>query len=552
MKASIQWIAGLLLSCSNLVAFAQLPAILTNKKVQQAHYLPDYSYAGYHHGEKALSEDFSSFQIFDARNFGVVPDDELDDSRALLKMMDSVNALTVPVLVQLPAGKIIVSEVIYIERSHVVIKGAGNGPEGTTIYCPRPMMYFKDPDALAELREYLLDQNKRQIEPQNNIDLAFSQYSWSGGIFWTRVPNVRTKDYLDAYDQPPQVMAKCLAGKRGERSIQVASSDALIVGQVVQLVWYNREGPNGSLIGSIYGQNDLKVGSHHWNYPTHALVRQPTTIRAIKGNKIEISDPLLHEVKPEWGCELLYWPHLEEVGFADFQMVFPDAPVVAHHVEQGFNAIYLTRLMNGWVSKVSIENADSGILTEESANLTISQVETRGPKLAHYSVAMSGVHNVLVDQLQVRNRVRHSLSFNTYATRSVYKDCLVWEEPVLDQHSGANHQNLFDHITVYVGKSGETSFAIFGGGGAPYWKPSHGAYSTFWNLNVIVSEAVSASKIYLHGMKDGANARIIGIHANVPFELDYQPTPYLEMVNQPLSETPSLYSYQLNKRLGKE
>jgi len=225
------------------------------------------------------------------------------------------------------------------------------------------------------------------------------------------------------------------------------------------------------------------------------------------------------------------------------------APNIAHHVEEGYNAIYLTRLFNGWVTDVKIENADSGILTEEIANVTVSDIETSGEKIAHYSVAMSGVHNVLVQRLRVRNVVRHPLSFNTFSTKSVYADCQVEVAPILDQHAGANHQNLFDNIRVNVSLNGADEYPLFAGGGAGYWKPAHGAYTTFWNIGVTFGDGFETTRVVtLNGMTDGPMARLLGIYANRKIAVVYGPDAYIERVNSRISDIPSLYQYQLDMR----
>jgi hypothetical protein len=100
-------------------------------------------------------------------------------------------------------------------------------------------------------------------------------------------------------------------------------------------------------------------------------------------------------------------------------------PRVAHHLEPGYNGIYLTRVFDSWVRDVVIENADSGILTEGASNVTIERVTTSGTSMAHYSVQLGGVHNFLVRDLRVENPVEHPLSFNTFANKSVYLNAYV-------------------------------------------------------------------------------------------------------------------------------
>lgn len=531
---------------SSIVMAQQAPKILTDSK----NYLPDFSYAGYHFGESQIPE--SAGKIVNATDFGVKANDGLDDSKALLKAIKAATSTEGNVILQLPAGRIILSEILYIERSNFVLRGAGSGENGTEIYCPRPMMYLKDPESLAELREYLTTLDKRQREAENNIDLPFSQYAWSGGFIWTQVPGERVKSYLDKYEPVPSPLAKVNSGNMGEHVINVSEVKGLKVGDIVELQLFNKDGENGEIIQDLYKGAKVKPGSHHWKFPKLPIVRQQVEITKISNSKITIKTPLTIAIKPAYQAQLVEWKHLNEVGIEHIRFTFPDIPRVAHHVEPGNNAIFLTRLFNSWVKDVIITNADSAILGEEISNVSIQDIVTDGNHIAHYTVTLGGVHNVLVKNLKIYNKAVHPLSFNTFATKNVYQDCEIFADPVLDQHSGANLQNLFDHITVHLSPDKNNSYALFGGGGADYWKPSHGPFSTFWNLNIQVEKPVDSAKpILLYGMKDGPFARIIGVNGNAKFEVKYEPDAYIEFVNTPIEKIPSLYDYQLKKRLKK-
>ena len=64
------------------------------------------------------------------------------------------------------------SGILYIERDNFVLRGHGTDESGTEIYFPRPLMYCKDPEDLKELREYLIEFDKRQRK-KKTIDLPF-------------------------------------------------------------------------------------------------------------------------------------------------------------------------------------------------------------------------------------------------------------------------------------------------------------------------------------------------------------------------------------------
>jgi len=554
MIGSIRKTSLILLTVSMISSYSisqTLPDIITSSTVTDESYLPDFSYAGYRCGEVPIP--MISQTMIHATDYGVISDDGLDDSKNLMKAMAAAEAITGPVVLQLPPGRIILSDILYIERSHLVLRGSGSGDRGTEIYCPRPMMYMEDPEALAELREYLVQLDKRQREPQNNIDLPFSQYAWSGGMIWTQVPGERVKSYLGKYDVEEIEVARITSGKKGQHMLKGVDINGLKVGDVVQLQLFNTTGSvNSDLIDDLYKGADVKIGSHHWNFPSLPIVRQEVEITQIEGHDITIKSPLTVSITAAYNAKLVQWNHLEEVGIEHIRISFPDASYIAHHVERGFNGLFLTRLHNSWVKDVVIHNADSGILTEEIANVTIRDIKTTGSNKAHYTVAMAGVHNVLVENLSVYNLAVHPLSFNTFSTKNVYRNCEVFVMPVLDQHSGANHQNLFDQITVHIDPSEDGSYPLFAGGGAGYWKPSHGAYSTFWNIQVRFMSGIDhKNPILLNGMKDGPYARLVGISGNHPVEVQYGPSAHIEMVNQVPSTIPSLYQYQLDLRLKK-
>lgn len=545
--SSYSYLLVLVFFSFHLINAQELPLILKDQKVSNDNYLPDFSYAGYCNGEKELP---TNGLVIKATDYGVIADDGLDDTKTLQKAIEETKNITGKVVLQLPKGRLILSDIIYLQRSNFVLRGAGTGEHGTEIYFPRPLMYCKDPEVLKELREYLLEFDKRQREKENNIDLPFSQYAWSGGFIWAKVPNQRVKSYLQKYEKPYEVRANVINGKRGESTFNVTSVNNLKAGDIVELQLFNKDGESGQIIEELYKKTNVKVGGHHWNFPDLPLVKQQVKVTSVKNNKITINSPLIIDIKPNYKAQLVTWNHLEEVGIEHFKMTFPKAPRVAHHVEPGYNAIYLTRVFNSWVNDVVIENADSGVLTEEIANVTIKNITTTGTNLAHYTVAMSGTYNVIAEDVKVYNKAVHPLSFNTLCVKSVFMNCEVFVDPILDQHSGANHQNLFDNITVHLTPNEDRSYPLFEGGGAGYWKPSHGAYSTFWNIKVnTLGGFEHKENILLNGMKDGPYARIIGVYGNQKFTIEYEPKAYIECTNMFLKEYPSLYKYQLEKRL---
>jgi hypothetical protein len=120
----------------------------------------------------------------------------------------------------------------------------------------------------------------------------------------------------------------------------------------------------------------------------------------------------------------------------------------------------------------------------------------------------------------------------------------------LDQHSGANHQNLFDNIKLVEYKPDRSFFYV---GGDGYWAPTHGAFSTFWNIEIDYKFTnPDNDTLKIKGVHNGPSARLIGIHANYPLTIDYGPDAYIEGINRNNISVISLYNYQLGERLSKK
>jgi hypothetical protein len=96
-----------------LAGEAWTPAILTDPALADV-YLPDFSYAGYHWGEEPPPRPPATLDVTD---FGAVADDREDDTAAILKAVALANAASEPVVLQFPAGRFILRDILYIKRS---------------------------------------------------------------------------------------------------------------------------------------------------------------------------------------------------------------------------------------------------------------------------------------------------------------------------------------------------------------------------------------------------------------------------------------------------
>ncbi|MGV1683595.1 hypothetical protein [Sphingopyxis sp. NJF-3] len=527
-----------------------LPKILADPATQAAQPLPDYSYAGYGFGTAPIPEGAGT--VVDVTDYGAIPDDGLDDSKAVLRALDAANKVKGKVTLRFPAGRTQITEVLRIIRSDIVLDGAGDGAGGSELFFPRPLKLIDKSHAFDELRAYLVHEKKYQIEPEHNIDYLFTEYSWAGGMIFVGPENTRPVSYDGSKDVRDPVLANGVAGKQFEPMLTVDDPAKLHVGDVVQLQWFSVDGPDSRILKSLYGDTDLPIGSHHWSSPNRPVVVQSTRVAAIRGKTVTLGDPLLHDIRADQPAVVAQWEHLSNVGIQNLRLQFPEAPAFGHHLEQGYNGIYMTGVFDGWIRKLTIDRSDSGILTDNAASLTISDITTTGDRRAHYSVHVGAVHNVLVKDLKVENPVIHPLSVNTRSTRSVFLRAEVETHAMIDQHSGSNHQNLFDQVTLRIDPTlvkGDWRYQLWVGGGAPYWKPGHGLYNIVWNARLVIPDTVPHdATVMIDSGLEGPGERIVGLHANRAIAVHYNPAPYIEGTGQAVTGAPSLYDYQLARR----
>ncbi|HEV2600413.1 hypothetical protein [Sphingopyxis sp.] len=529
---------------------AKLPAILSDPAVAKANPLPDFSYAGYGFGLAAIPADAGT--IIDVTDHGAIPDDGLDDTKAVLRALAAANAMKGKVTLRFPKGRTQITEVLRITRSDIILDGAGDGAGGSELWFPRPLKLIDQSRDYDELREYLVREKKQQVEPEHNIDYLFTEYSWAGGMILVAPEKSRPVSYDGSKDVRDPVLANGVAGKQFGRTLTVDDGSKLKAGDVVQLQWFSVDGPKSQILKSLYGDTDLPIGSHHWTSPNRPVVVQATRVAAVRGKTVTLGDPLLHDIRADQPAVVADWTHLTNVGIQNLRLQFPDAPSFGHHLEQGYNGIYMTGVFDGWVRKLTIDSSDSGVLTDNAASLTIADVTTTGNRRAHYSVHVGAVHNVLVKDLKVANPVIHPVSINTRSTRSVFLRSVVDRDAIIDQHSGSNHQNLFDAIEMHIdpkqGKDG-WHYQLWVGGGAPYWKPGHGLYNTLWNAKLVMPGSVPAdATVAITSGLEGPGERIVGLHANRKISVSYNPAPYIEGTGQAVDAVPSLYDYQLARR----
>lgn len=398
--------------------------------------LPDFSFAGYHRGEKSPPNVPQGRSI---KDFGAKGDGTTDDSEAFLSALAQVKSGAI----EIPEGRYKLSRMFEIQRPGIVLRGAG--PEKTVL-----------------LFEVPLNEIKPNWGATTTGDRT-SNYSWSGGYFTIR----------GSFGS--KVLANITAAAlRGDKSIEVSSTESLRVGQTVEL--YQADTPDNSLAVHLYSGDSGPVENIQGRTRS-SLVAQ---IVGIQRKLVELDRPLRCDLQPAWKPELRsFEPTVTESGIENLAFEFPNQPYKGHFTELGFNPVALSGVANCWVRNIRITNADSGIFvsgyfnTIEGVVIESARAADRQQCVGHHGISVGGGDN-LVTRFDFRARFIHDLTVS-HCAGNVFSNGRGMDLS-LDHHRRAPYENLFTDLDAGAG----TRLWKCGGGA----KLGHhcGARGTFWNI----------------------------------------------------------------------
>ncbi|MFP6581579.1 MAG: glycosyl hydrolase family 28-related protein [Candidatus Hydrogenedentota bacterium] len=400
--------------------------------------LPEFSFAGYGRGERAISVSSVTHNV---KDFGAVGDGETDDSDAFVRALSEVEHGVLYV----PEGRYRITKMLSIDKPNLVLRGAG--PDKTTLFFPIPL---------------------NDIKPNWGATTSgqrTSNYSWSGGFIAIR-GNFRTE----------RITVVEGTAKRGAHQLIVADAGSLVIGQEIEIKL--TDDAENSLAMHLYS-DDPRIGLEKLLGRVRASL--VTRITAISGNTISFDRPLRCDIDPKWKPGIYrFAPTVTESGIEDLRFEFPNTPYKGHFSELGFNAIALTQTAHCWVRNIRVHNSDSGAFISGHFNTLDGVVYTSDREKdsgrqsqGHHGITNGGNDN-LFENFDFQCEFIHDITVSR-SSGNVHKNG-KGVNLSLDHHRHAPYENLFTNI--HVGKGTRTWRS---GGGA-----SLGAHcaarGTFWNI----------------------------------------------------------------------
>ena len=449
--------------------------------------LPDFSWAGYHHGEEPPPHLPPGKSV---KDFGATGDGVTDDSAAFLKALAEVNGA-----IEVPAGRYVIRQILEITRSGVVLRG--EGPQKSILVCPIPLNDVKEDWGATTGGE------------------RTSNYSWSGGFVSLRG------------EMQNNVITKIMrVAKRGDHELTVGGTSHLSLGQ--QVIVQVKDTPENTLAAYLYSGDSGNITKLEGK--THAyLICRITAIDPASGT-IWIDRPLRFDTQLEWlPVVKSLSPTVTESGVESLGFEFPPTPYGGHFKELGQNPLAMNGVMNCWARDLEFVNPDSGPFIN-SVFCTIRGITYKSVRPAdahgysgHHGIYFGGDDNVFAD-FDFQTKFIHDLSVSHCAGNVIENGRGV--DLSFDHHRRAPYENLYTNLDA-----GSGSRLWMCGGGYALGKHC-GARGTFWNIRTELP-------VHLPPEDFGpATLNIVGLRLNP------------EGPQEPV-EPLNIHEAQLKRRLGK-
>ena len=407
------------------------PAKILNDPV-----LPDFRYAGYHSGRDAIPQ---PAVLVDVKQLGAKGDGKTDDTAAFLAAVNraSQNAHA-GVAISIPAGRYVITDVIKL-TSGVVLRGAGVGK--TVLVIPKSLEDLGGPHTVEDEK---------------------SGYAFSGGFVT-----------ISGKPKTSRVTPLATDAKRGDRTITLASTGQVKVGQWIRIVTNNDKS-----LGRYLLADRFDPGPATYDYKN--FIDWVARIEKIDGKTITLDRPLRIDFRKAWQPEVwTYQVGVEECGVEHLTFEFAGREKRPHLKEEGFNAIYFDGGDNCWVRDVSFLDADNGVNVTRARfvpveNVTFKEAKRKSPS-GHHALWARAAQDCLFSNFRFDTEYVHDLAVEGFACGNVFENGRGVAIN-FDHHANAPYENLFTAIDV-----GDIS-RLWQSGGREDRLPHTGVRSTIWGI----------------------------------------------------------------------
>ncbi|MEM8887216.1 MAG: T9SS type A sorting domain-containing protein [Bacteroidota bacterium] len=477
---------------------------------QEQNYIPNFSFAGYHNGDKALPSFAADLRI------NPIPGDNTSHIQAALDSLASLplDSTGHRACLQLGPGVYRISGRIFMRVGGIVLKGSGSEDDSTT--------------------NTLLIGTGNTPSARSLINIgSLSSAGWDllpGQIF-----SNLTSPYVPA----------------GSRALQIDQIENFQSGDEVVI----RHSSTNDWLASInFGDTGT---DDNWSEGTINLLYQRTieTIDTAE-SKIVLNAPIFDHLETALAPTVIY-PFTanppEEIGIEDLQVIIASDDTLSE--DHARNAVYFNGVKNSWARNVVAKNFTyAGIGTQSASKVSIIDCKALDPHSLitggrRYNFSADARSNLILFQGCEASRGRHAFVSNGTSSTSgiVWTDCISRKDySTSEGHRRWSQALLFDNIRFLnpidasdrlIGLYNRGSFGTGHG-----WSSVH---AVAWNVNIPLSNRIIIQKPPARqNYAIGCTGILTAAHT---FN---HPVGFIELGNQAILH-PSLYDLQLQLRKDK-
>lgn len=539
--------------------------------------LPDYSYAGYNHGESAPQGAFSlGYQVINVKERMTAKN--MTAREALIsilqeKGMTRVNGTNklnanAKIVIYFPVGDYVLHNDDDNTRDESKQKDAvdsknNNVSSGIEIYGGNFVIKGDGPD------------KTRLIMETPNLPTSISNLSSSPillAIKHTNGPNNAGNS--------PKLASVTENAKRGDFTVKVSGTTGISSGQWVQL---RLRSGDRELVKKEIGPIAL---NENW-----AIAKAPISInqssddlygvkitefhqvKSAANGKITFYEPIMHDIDIKYndteGWEIRTYKYLENVGVEDLSFVGNALDGYAHHGEGhaeqakvgwqydgAYKPLLLQRVVNSWVRNVHFESVSEALTFAESANSSAYNIRISG-KRGHSAVRSQGSSRVFIGKVRDESAGNdvygkscqgqfHGCGVSKPSVGTVLWNVTWGNDACFESHATQPRATLIDNCSG--------GLVYYRAGGDENEVPNHLGDLTLWNLNVTGTDSHASNFAWWSDSDTWWKIFppiVVGTHGmNVKFsDKEQQQVTYEESTGMKVSPE-SLYEAQLRERLG--
>lgn len=546
-------------------------------KTGENNVLPDYSYAGYNHGESAPQGAFSlGYQVINVKERMTAKN--MTAREALIsilqeKGMTKVNGTNklnanAKIVIYFPAGDYVLHNDDDNTRDESKQKDAvdsknNNVSSGIEIYGGNFVIKGDGPD------------KTRLIMETPNLPTSISNLSSSPillAIKHTNGPNNAGNS--------PKLASVTENAKRGDFTVKVSGTTGISSGQWVQL---RLRSGDRELVKKEIGPIAL---NENW-----AIAKAPISInqssddlygvkitefhqvKSAANGKITFYEPIMHDIDIKYndteGWEIRTYKYLENVGIEDLSFVGNALDGYAHHGEGhaeqakvgwqydgAYKPLLLQRVVNSWVRNVHFESVSEALTFAESANSSAYDIRISG-KRGHSAVRSQGSSRVFIGKVRDESAGNdvygkscqgqfHGCGVSKPSVGTVLWNVTWGNDACFESHATQPRATLIDNCSG--------GLVYYRAGGDENEVPNHLGDLTLWNLNVTGTDSHASNFAWWSDSDTWWKIFppiVVGTHGmNVKFPgKEQRQVTYEESTGMKVSPE-SLYEAQLRERLG--